>query len=120
MNTKKIVEGDGVLQILLWLDKTPESFIKGFQNSNADCYKLLNVPEGHVLRWDTRVLYLSVKARCEKDGISWKEAAQQIGGYSAAMLTNLKNSARVGFPNVMNIVTWLDQPAVTFTRVSDN
>jgi hypothetical protein len=117
LNNRKIVEGDGVLQMLLWLNKTPESFIVGFENSNADCYKLPYVPEGRVLRWNTQALYLSLKDRCENDGISWKEAASQIGGYSVSMLTNLKNVTRVSFPNVMNIVTWLDQPAVTFTHI---
>src|ERR1700729_1683025 len=119
LNTKKIVEGDGVLQVLLWLNRTPESFIKDFENPNADCFKLPNVPQGLVLRWDTKALYLALKAKRETEGISWKGAATQIGGYSPAMLANLKKSTRVAFPDVMNIVTWLNQPAVNFTRISN-
>jgi hypothetical protein len=35
------------------------------------------------------------------------------------MLTNLSKGGRIGFPRVMRLVKWLDQPAAVFTRVAD-
>jgi hypothetical protein len=118
LKTRKLVEGDGVLQILLWLGKTPESFISGF--GNADGYKLPVPMQGQVLRWDPPALYKSITKRCQEMGITLIAASKQIGGHSPAMLSNLKNSKRVGFPLVMNIVIWLNQPAANFTCLAHN
>lgn len=120
LKTRKLVEGDGVLQILLWLEKAPESFINGFRHPNANCYKLPMPDRGQVLRWNTDALFEAVMKQCEEMNITLKDASKQIGSYSTAMLSNLKNSKRVGFPHVMDIVIWLNQPAVNFTHIVDS
>ena len=46
------VEGDGVLQMLLWLGRSPESFIPG--SENRDDERLIEPKSSKVLRWDTK------------------------------------------------------------------
>ena len=45
--------------------------------------------------------------------------ARQVGGFSPGMLTNPAKGGRTGFPGVMRMVRWLDQPAAAFIRASD-
>ena len=116
---RTVAEGDGVLQMLLWLHRTPESFIPGFEAADSERF-ILPVPgEGQVLRWDAAQLYRALDVQRQARGISWKEAAQEIGGVSPGMLTNLAKGGRVGFPSVMRMVGWLEKPAVLFTRFSN-
>ena len=48
---KQVVEGDGALQILLWVGKSPESFVPGFE---ANTKHELVAPENAVLRFDVK------------------------------------------------------------------
>lgn len=116
---RTVAEGDGVLQMLLWLHRTPESFIPGFEAADTECFQLPVPGEGQVLRWDAGQLYRALDTHRQALGLSWKETAGEIGGISPGMLTNLAKGGRVGFPNVMRMVGWLGQPAVSFTRISD-
>lgn len=50
--------------------------------------------------------------------MTWKQVAQEIGGCTPGMLTNLSKGSRVGFPGVLRLIRWLDQPAARFTRVA--
>jgi len=116
---KAVAEGDGVLQMLLWLRRTPESFVPGFPDANADRFQLKDPGSNQVLRWDAVALYSALKTRRETREITWKQVAEELGpGFAPGMLTNLSKGGRVGFPNVMRIVGWLGQPAANFTRAS--
>ena len=53
LRTKPSGEGDGILQMLLWLDRAPESFVPGMQDVEAERFRLREPEAGHVLRWDT-------------------------------------------------------------------
>jgi hypothetical protein len=52
--------------------------------------------------------------------MTWKEVAQELGGFTPAMLTNLSKGGRVGLPGVMRIVVWLGRPAATFTYAKND
>jgi hypothetical protein len=112
---KRSVEGDGVLQMLLWLDRTPESFTPGLEGAGAP---LLHVGPDRIRRWDTRALYEAVNALRVERGLTWQQAATDAG-CSVNSLTGLARASRVGLPGVMRVVRWLGRPAAEFTRASN-
>jgi hypothetical protein len=116
LETKSTAEGDGVLQMLLWLDRTPESFIAGFPDSDDARYRLQRPDGEYILRWDARALHAALDAARNARGITWQHLGREVGGHTAAMLTHLARGSRTGFPGVMRITRWLDRPACTFTR----
>jgi hypothetical protein len=116
LNDKVVAEGDGILQMLLWLRRSPESFIPGFPDANAERFQLRRVEIYQTLRWDAKALHAALNTQREARGMTWKELGREIG-FTPAQLTNLSKGGRVGFPGVMRLVLWLGQPASTFTRV---
>jgi hypothetical protein len=114
--TKAVAEGDGVLQMLIWLERTPESFVPGFPDSSADRYRLPAGEKNSILRWDTEALYAALDAKRRLSEMTWADVAREIGGMNAAMLSGLATRSRVGFPGVMRVVGWLGEPAASFTR----
>ncbi|MEM8767727.1 MAG: hypothetical protein AAGE43_09810 [Pseudomonadota bacterium] len=119
LGSRPTAEGDGVLQILLWLERSPECFVAGFSPQNAERYLLTPPPLGKILRWDTTAIHRALNAARSGKNLSWVALADRIGGVSAATLTALAKGGRTHFPMVMRITTWLDTPAATFTRLSD-
>ncbi|XOV86861.1 MAG: hypothetical protein ACFHX7_18045 [Pseudomonadota bacterium] len=112
---KHRVEGDGVLQMLLWLDRTPESFVAGFKGKQ----ELLQAAGGaKVLRWDTAAIFAALDVRRGENGLTWSQVADQIGGISEQQLKNLAKGGRTFFPEVMRIVLWLGIPAAQLTKES--
>src|SRR5262245_48733023 len=59
LRTKAVAEGDGVLQMLRWLRRSPESFIPGHILSNADPGWPVLGPH-QILRFDTRKLHAAL------------------------------------------------------------
>src|SRR5262245_28928172 len=66
LRDRSIAEGDGVLTMLSWLGRTPESFTRGIPESDADRFRLPAVPERKVLRWNATALYQTLDARREE------------------------------------------------------
>lgn len=115
LRDKHVAEGDGVLQMLLWLGRPPESFVPGHGLTEASEAALPDVGTDRILRWDTSALHLALQAEREDRHLTWAQVACDIG-CSPAQLTGLAHARRVGFPGVMRIVAWLGQPAARFTR----
>jgi uncharacterized protein YfiM (DUF2279 family) len=111
-------EGDGVLQMLLWLGRAPESFIAAFLDADAARFRLADPGDGRMLRWDAAAIHTALDAKRRAAGLTWQDVGREIGGITSGMLTNLANGGRVSLPGVMRIVRWLGQPAANFTRVS--
>ena len=119
LKDKPVGEGDGILQMLLWLGRTPESFIPGFPDPDSERFRLPTPTAQQVLRWDVRALHAALDAQRRARGTTWAALAHEIGGVAPSTLTNLAKGGRIGFPSpVMRIVTWLDQPAVRFTHLA--
>jgi hypothetical protein len=112
-------EGDGILEMLLWLRRTPESFVPDVVDGNSARFRLPELTEGQILRWDTGALFLALDAQRLERRLTWTEVARDIGDFTPGMLTNLSKGGRVGFPRVMRLVQWLGRPAVAYTRVAD-
>ena len=113
------VEGDGVLQMLLWLDRTPESFVPGHPGAVHPDARLRRVDPPNILRFDVPSIFSRLDAKRVASGLSWAEVAAQIGGASNAdSLRNMRKAQRIGFPNVMRVARWLHCPAAALTRVA--
>ncbi|MFY9826944.1 MAG: helix-turn-helix transcriptional regulator [Thermoanaerobaculia bacterium] len=119
MRSRAVIEGDGVLQMLLWLHRAPESFVPGYPDAAAETLALPYVGPGQILRFDLGKLYSALDAQRIERGMTWKQVASEIGGFSAASLTRLSQGRRTGFPHVMRIARWLGRPVASFTRVSN-
>jgi len=52
IRSRRVLEGDGVLQMLLWLNRTPESF-----SANTRDEPLPKVPADRILRFDAAKIY---------------------------------------------------------------
>jgi hypothetical protein len=117
LRTKDRAEGDGVLQMLIWLGRSPESFVPAVSGADAARYQLPKLSTGQILRWDTVALFEALEARRAQRGLTWALVATELPGFTASMLTNLAKGPRIGFPRVMRLVRWLGEPAVTFTRL---
>jgi hypothetical protein len=116
LRSKTVAEGDGVLQMLRWLDRSPESFVPGFPAS--DIHGLPEVAPDRVLRFDTPKLYTGLDARRTDRGLTWTQVAREIGGTSPNSLTHLKKGGRTGFPGVLKLARWLDRPVRDFVRIT--
>ncbi len=112
---KANVEGDGCLQMMLWLEKTPESFVPGL--AHEDRFVLKPASKG-ILRFDVEKVYRLLESKRESDEITWGEVAEQIGGLSAQMLKRFEKGGRTSFPGIMRVARWLDVPIAELTRES--
>jgi hypothetical protein len=119
LRTKRVAEGDGVLGMLVWLGRSPESFVPGHPLASAPEAALPPVRPGHRgLRWDVQGLYAAMQSRRAERDMTWQEVADEIG-CGKNSLTGLAKATRVGFPGVMNLVWWLGRPAADFVRSSE-
>ena len=118
LRTEKI-SGAGPLQMLLWLGRTPESFVPGFRNADGKRFRLRQLSTKQILRFDTKALYAALNAQRQARAMNWRQVASEMGMSSSNPLTNLARGGLIGFPIVVRIVRWLGQPAAAFTRASD-
>jgi len=115
--TRAVAEGDGVLQMLRWLNRTPESFVPGGPASGRDG-RLPEVPPHHTLRFDTKKIHAALDAQRVERRLTWAQVAHEVG-IGASSLTHLSQGGRAAFPQVMRIVRWLAKPAAHFMRTSN-
>lgn len=118
MRARSSVEGDGVLQMLRWLGRTPESFVPGDQAATGED-TLPEAGPSQKLRFDTKAIYAALDARRLERKMTWRQVADEIGETNPSSLTRLANGGRISFPNVIWIFGWLERPAAGFIRVSD-
>jgi len=114
MRGRRFVEGDGVLQALRWLNRTPESFVPGHPPASDEA--LPHVGTDRILRFDAIAIYNALDAQRTARGLTWPQVADEIGGVAPGGLRRLAKGGRVGFPEVMRIFRWLGRPAASFTR----
>jgi len=119
LRAKAVLEGDGVLGMLTWLHRTPESFLAGGDARSNPAEMLPEPIASRVLRFDTRAIHAALDAQRGERRMTWRQVADEIGSISAASLTRLKRGGRTTFPGVMKIISWLGRPAVTFIQFTD-
>jgi hypothetical protein len=113
----RVAEADGVLQVLLWLRRSPESFVSGHDMQAGN--PLPDVPSDKILRFDTQKLHAALANRLKEQSVSWDDIANETG-WSVPSLMHLSKGGRTSFPAVMRLCKWLGQPAAQFTRLSDS
>lgn len=111
-------EGDGVLQVLLWLARAPEDFVPGHPLAGSPSTVLRVSEPGMVLRWDAAALHAALDEQRRHQDLTWTELAREIG-CAPGQLTGLAAAQRVHLPLVMRHTTWLGRPAAHFTRNSE-
>jgi len=118
IRTRRSVEADGVLQILRWLDRTPESFCGRSERPEKLSAQLPALTAGSVLRFDARAIYTALENERSTRRMTWEQVAAAIAGSSASNLRRLERGGRVSFPQVMRVVRWLGRPASSFMWAS--
>jgi len=120
LQTKRVAEGDGVLQMLRWLGRTPESFAPGHVSQDATRERLPEAAVDQVLSFDTVKIYDALDAQRRERGLTWQQVVREMGRItiSVSTLTHLKAGGRTGFLEVLHITRWLGQPAAAFVRIS--
>jgi len=86
------VEGDGVLQILLWLDRTPESFVPDHPGATRPEARLPRVPSGRILRFDVQLIFSKLDAQRSARQLTWSEVAAEVGRFYTAQNLREKQS----------------------------
>ncbi len=113
------VEGDGVLQMLLWLDRSPESFVPEHPGAAHPDARLPRVSGERILRFDVPLIYSKLDAMRKARGLTWAQVAGEIGGLcNADQLKNMCKRQRTSFPQVMRLARWLRCPAAALTRLA--
>ena len=116
LRTQTLAEADGVLQMLRWLGRAPESFVPGLPEALA-ASTLPEVEVRTVLRFDTRKLYEALAAAREANRLTWSEM-EAATGVPASHMRGLASGGRTAFPLVMRLTCWLQEPASRFVRQS--
>lgn len=119
MPKKTSVTSAVVLQALRWLGRSPESFLSGRAGSARTDEKLPVSGPNRILRFDTQAMHAALDEKRRRDGMTWKQVAGELPGFTPNMLTNLANGPLIGFPRVMMIPQWLKCPAASFVRSRD-
>ena len=104
--------------MLRWLNRSPESFMPGYKESETGDATLPAVPPGAILRFDAKAIYAALDAQRTERKLTWQQIADEIGGIRVGGLTRLAKGGRVAFPEVMRIFRWLGRSAASFTRAS--
>jgi hypothetical protein len=117
LTTKHVAEADGVLQMLRWLGRAPESFVTGGASAELTSANLPEVDAREVLRFDTRKLYEALDTRRATLGLTWQQMGSVIG-VPATHIRGLAKGGRTAFPDVMRLTAWLKQPVAQFVRRS--
>ena len=122
MGGKASVTSAVVLQVLRWLGRSPESFLKGRAAAagvDASAEALPDVGSQRILRFDTKGLHAALDEARRSRGLTWRQVAGELPGFKEGMLTNLATGLAIGFPRVMRITQWLERPAAEFMRGYD-
>jgi uncharacterized protein YfiM (DUF2279 family) len=114
MRAGRSLTANHALGMLLWLGRTPESFIPGCEANDADG-ALPQVGPDRILRWDSAALHTALDAQRRARGMTWQQVAREVR-CSVNQVTGLPRLRYApGVVPAMRMVRWLDCPAATFT-----
>lgn len=108
-----------ILQILRWLDRTPESFLLGKVSLTYAEKPLPAAGTAQILRFDTSAMHAALDLERRRRDTTWRRIAAELPNFSESSLLNLATGPLIGFPRVMFITQWLREPAAAFVRVRD-
>ncbi len=117
MHRKNSVTSGVVLQVLRWLRRTPESFLSGEAHAPVVEVQLPEPGPSRILRFNTCAMHAALDAERLKRGMTWKQVADQLPGFTEGTLRNLASGPLIGFPRAMLIPQWLGRPSPDFVRI---
>ena len=117
LRTKAVAEGAGVLQMLRWLERSPESFLPECPPALLRRSALPDADRQEVLRFDTRKLHDALDKQRKARGLTWQQVALETG-VPASHTRGLARGGRTGFPGILRLTLWLNQPVAEFVRKS--
>lgn len=103
MLKKRSVTSAVVLQVLRWLGRTPKGFLSASSRNARPDEQLPDDGLDRTLRFDTRAIYDALQQERLKRGLTWKQVADELPGFTPSMLTNLASGPLIGSPRVMFI-----------------
>src|SRR5262249_60066593 len=110
LRSHRAIEGDGVLQMLRWLHRAPESFVPGQACAHPEVAMLPDVGSTRILRFDTRKIYAMLDAQRAGRALTWTQVAREIGGGSPPRLTRSAHRGRTPLPPGARVAGWLPVP----------
>lgn len=115
MATKPRASCQHALFMLRWLDRSPESFLRGATGDDPR-FALPRAGADRRLRWALQILYAAMDEKRQEAGLTWVALAT-ILGCTHNQLTGLRTAKfAVGMDLAMTIVQWLDRPAAEFVH----
>lgn len=118
LNAKPEVIGNAALQLLVWLNRAPETFLPGYDGRIGKTHALPRLDPNRILRFDTPAIYRALDAARIERQLSWKQVAEQIGMANATQLTRFAKGGGIGMRAVTRIAQWLGRPVASFTAAS--
>lgn len=113
-DTRFGVDAGIVLRILVWLGRSPESFVPGHPGADRPESQLSPAGAGNLPSFDFRRIYAKLDAERERRRLSWLQVAQEMGSpFTANGLQRLYLGRFVRFPAVMRLARWLRCPAAS-------
>src|SRR5262245_37276700 len=116
LRTKSLAEGAGVLQMLRWLNRAPESFMRGLSADLAGA-RLPDAERHKVMRFDTRKLYEALDGARKSRAMTWQQVEAETG-VAASRAKGLARGGLTAFPGVTRLTRWLRRPVSDFIRLS--
>jgi hypothetical protein len=113
---KSSVTSAVVLQILRWLNRSPESFLPPSAMRFGERETLPDVGPVRILRLDTRLLHRVLDKGRQPRELSWPQVAAALPGFTPSMLMNLAKGPLIGFPRVMILTQRMGRPLAEFVR----
>jgi hypothetical protein len=117
MSKKSSVTSAVVLQVLRWLDRSPESFLSGRLGQSNPDERLPDAGASRILRFDTQAIFAALDEERHRRNLTWKQLVAELPGFTQSMVVNLAEGPLIGFPRVMILTQWLQRPAAAFVRV---
>lgn len=113
-DTRFGVDAGIVLLILIWLGRSPESFVPCHPGADRPESQLSPDRAGELPSFDFRRIHAKLDAERERRRLSWLQVAQEIGSpFTANGLQRLHRGRFVRFPAVMRLSRWLRCPAAS-------
>ncbi len=108
------MEADGVLAMVRWVGLSIHDFTRGAPNWGPPP----EMEKDRKRRFDTRAIYEAVDGRRGSNGMTWKQLASELEGFSAPMLIRLARRGRMSIEQVVALSAWVGMAPENFTRHS--
>jgi hypothetical protein len=105
------MEADGVLAMIRWLGLSFQNFRIGTTWAPSE-RPLIG---GQLRRLDSKAFYEAVNDKRMVNGMTWKEVASNIPGFSPGILTRLERRSRMSADQVVALAGWLGRAPEDFT-----